>query len=190
MRSSIAAIALLALIALFAATVAPQTLWADQDDSRLDPLFEKLRTTEDLEAAILAERRIWAIWLQHEDPDIEKIMSVGTTAMSVGAWQEARAAFDRMIELDPGYAEAWNKRATVEYALGNYEASLADIEETLKREPRHFGALAGKGLVFTAMDELESALQAFEETLEVHPNSPGARTNIERLEQALQERSI
>lgn len=186
----IAAFALLALTGFYAATAALQTARADQDDSRLAPLFEMLRTTEDVESAILAERRIWAIWLQHDDPDIEKMMAAGTTAMSVGALKEARAAFDRMIELDPGYAEAWNKRATVEYALGNYEASLSDIEETLKREPRHFGALAGKGLVFSAMDELEAAVQAFEETLEVHPNSPGAKTNIELLEQALQDRSI
>jgi tetratricopeptide (TPR) repeat protein len=182
MRSLITALALLAFLG--------GPALADQDDPRLDPLFEKLRTTEDFEAAMSAERSIWSIWLEHDDPQIEEMMAVGTTAMNLGNLEDALAVFDQMVEVAPGYAEAWNKRATVLYALGDYEGSLADIEETLEREPRHFGALSGKGLCLAAQDKLEEALRAFEATLEVHPNSPGARTNIEALEQALEGRAI
>ena len=182
MRSLIIAAALLALAGVPAL--------ADQDDPRLDPLFEKLRTTEDLESAMKTERSIWSIWLQHDDSQIEEMMAVGTTAMNIGNLQDALAVFDQMVRVVPGYAEAWNKRATVHYALGNYEASLADIEETLEREPRHFGALAGKGLCLAAQDKLQEAIEAFEETLEVHPYSRGAQTNLQLLRDALEERSI
>ncbi len=186
MRQIIAALAVFALTAL--ASAAPAL--ADQDDARLPKLFEKLRTTESLEAALRTEQRIWAIWLEHENPQIEELMAAGTLAMSTGALSEAWATFDRMIALAPDYAEAWNKRATVAYALGDYEASLSDIEETLRREPRHFGALSGKGLVYSAMDQLEQALEAYHRTLEVHPHARGAQINIERLKEAIQARSI
>lgn len=178
----------LALLAAIILAAAPAL--ADQDDPRLDPLFDKLRTTEDLESALKAERRIWSIWLEHDDPEIERMMAVGTTAMNIGRLDDALAVFNQMIEVAPNYAEGWNKRATVFYALGNYEASLADIEATLEREPRHFGALAGKGLCLAALDDLEAAIGAFEETLEVHPHSPGAQVNKQLLEDALEERSI
>lgn len=179
---------LITAFALLAFAAAPAL--ADQDDPRLDPLFEKLQSTEDLEAALRAERSIWAIWLEHEDPEVEELMKVGTTAMNVGALDDALTIFDQMVEMVPGYAEAWNKRATVYYALGDYEASLDDIEETLAREPRHFGALSGQGLCHAAMDNLEEAVEAFEKALEVHPHARGAQTNLKLLEQALQNRSI
>ena len=182
MRSLITALALLALAA--------GTVLADQDDPRLDPLFEKLQTTEHLELALRTERSIWSIWLQHDDPQIEEMMAVGTAAMNLGNLEDALAVFDQMVEVAPDYAEGWNKRATVLYALGDYEASLADIEQTLDREPRHFGALSGRGLCYAALDKLEEAIRAFEETLELHPHSRGAQTNIELLRQALEERSI
>lgn len=177
---------LILVFVVFAATPA----LADQDDPRLDPLFEKLKTTEDLESALKAERSIWAIWLEHDDPEIEEMMAVGNAAMQLGRLQDALAVFDQMVKVAPDYAEAWNKRATVLYALGNYEASLEDIERTLEREPRHFGALSGKGLCLAALDELEAAIAAFEQTLDLHPHSRGAQVNIQLLEDALEERAI
>ena len=182
MRSLISAMALLALSCGFAL--------ADQDDPRLDPLFDELRTAEDPEAAFRAERSIWSIWLQHDDQQVEEMMAVGTTAMNLGNLEDALAVFDKMIEVEPDYAEAWNKRATVHYALGDYEASLADIEETLDREPRHFGALSGRGLCYAAQDKLEEAIRAFEAALDLHPHSRGAQTSIDLLREALEGRSI
>lgn len=83
------------------------------------------------------------------------------------------------------FAEAWNKRATLHYLLGNYEESLADIEQVLELEPRHFGALSGKGLVHLQRGELTRAKEAFTALLSVHPNSPGARNNLELIEQEI-----
>ena len=59
--------------------------------------------------------------------------------------------FSKIIEKNPNFAEAWNKRATVYYLLGNYEESISDIRQTLRLEPRHFGALDGLGLIFMAI---------------------------------------
>ena len=55
--------------------------------------------------------------------------------------------FTEVINKDPSWAEAWNKRATVLYMIGNYEGSQNDINKVLNLEKRHFGALAGQGLV-------------------------------------------
>ena len=101
---------------------------------------------------------------------------------------EALITFSRLIEMQPKFAEAWNKRATVYYALHDYDASARDIAETLKLEPRHFGALSGLGLVNIALGRYQAALTAFEMAVAHHPNLRGARENIKNLKEELRER--
>ena len=42
---------------------------ADQDDPRLAPLFDQLKTTQSDDEAKMAERQIWQIWIEHKNPD-------------------------------------------------------------------------------------------------------------------------
>jgi tetratricopeptide (TPR) repeat protein len=143
---------------------------ADQTDPRLDRLFDKLRQAEVFSIAHATEQRIWAIW--HERPDqpaVAETMAHGLRAMRESALDAALDAFDTAVGLAPDFAEAWNKRATVHFLLGDYPASIADIRRTLELEPRHFGALSGLGLINLRLDRKVEALEAFEAALEVHP---------------------
>ena len=157
---------------------------ADQKDPRLDALFEILRTGPSYAHVQRAEAQIWIIWTQHEDESAQLLMSDGMRAMNLGDMTKARGLFDVLIAEQPEFAEAWNKRATVNYLLADYEASLRDIEATLALEPRHFGALAGRGLVQSALGNVPEAIASFEQTLVVHPFAPGARMNLESLRRA------
>ena len=98
---------------------------------------------------------------------------------------EAMLIFNELIGSFPNYAEAWNRRATLHYVLGNYEESISDIENVLALEPRHFGALSGLGLVYLQINQLTKAKQAFEALIEVHPNSPNARENLRQINEDL-----
>jgi tetratricopeptide (TPR) repeat protein len=101
--------------------------------------------------------------------------------------QHARALeyFDRLVEHAPGFAEGWNKRATVYYLMENYEASVLDIERTLELEPRHFGALSGLGMIYDAIGEPAAALRSFEAAVAINPHLDGARQRIEALRREL-----
>ena len=154
---------------------------ADQNDPRLDPLFETLRGSEFAQQIRVAEQLIWSIWLESGREDADLLMKRGIRQMSSGRLRKSIETFGRIIELLPGFAEGWNKRATAYYLAGELEASLADVERTLALEPRHFGALSGSGLIYLALGDDEGALEAFEATLEVHPHAPGARHHVGRL---------
>lgn len=108
-------------------------------------------------------------------------MQLGTERMNAQAVSDAMLIFSQLIENFPDYAEAWNKRATLNYLIGELDASEADIMETLALEPRHFGALSGLGLVYIQRKELGKAKQAFEDLIAVHPNSPNAKANLDRI---------
>jgi tetratricopeptide (TPR) repeat protein len=158
---------------------------ADQDDPRLDGLFERLRHTPDPAEARALEQRIWGLWLETDDAAVNRLMQQGVLALQGQHYATALQTFDRMVEQAPQFAEGWNKRATVHYLMGNWRASVRDIQQTLALEPRHFGALFGLGLIYDALEEPEAALRSFEATLALNPHSASTRQMIEQLRRQL-----
>ncbi len=152
---------------------------ADQIDQRLPALFAQLKAGP--EAAAMAEPLIWEIWGETIDPESVELLEQGSAAMAARAWPTALERFDRLVARSPNFAEAWNKRATLYYLMGDYLDSVADIQKTLALEPRHFGALSGLGLIFMAIGKPEPAIESFEAALAIHPYLPGAKQNIESL---------
>jgi Flp pilus assembly protein TadD len=83
-----------------------------------------------------------------------------------------------LVEDAPGWAEAWNKRATVRYLAGDYDGSIADCRETVARNPHHFGALSGQGLCHMALGQFGPAAALFRQALAVHPHLEAVRQNL------------
>lgn len=171
----------LAVLLAAALVVSGQAARADQTDPRLAALFEVLKSTPDREEALEAETRIWHIWLESGEEDIDALMARGVSAMNQHRFDDAIAVFDEIIQRAPGFAEGWNKRATVYFLQDNFPASVQDIQRTLALEPRHFGAIAGMGQIFLRRDDLAGALEAFEAVLRIHPHAPSIGEAVEEL---------
>lgn len=176
------------LAALALCVMLPFQVKADQMDPRLDELFQRLAQTHSPTEASATEDAIWTLWLAHPDERAQRYMFAGIRQMNDAELHEALITFSRLVEMAPKFAEAWNKRATVYYALHDYDASARDIAETLKLEPRHFGALSGLGLVNIALGRFQAAITAFEMAMAHHPHLRGARENIKNLKNELRER--
>ncbi len=171
---------LLAAAALVAAmTVVPA--YAGQDDPRLDPLFERLLTTQDEAEAQVIESFIWTIWVEAHDDELNRLMRQGSRDMQVGDLDAAIGNFSTVIEIAPDFAEGWNKRATIYYMTGRHDESIADCLEVLAREPRHFGALSGLGLIYQAKGDDVEALAWYRRALEQNPHLVGIRQRVEEL---------
>ncbi|MGB8316304.1 MAG: tetratricopeptide repeat protein [Aestuariivirga sp.] len=151
-------------------------------EETLDRLFASLRTTSDEEAAKATEQKIWELWSRSDSPTAEVLLRQAVVAMGVSENNASLAILDRIVAAYPDYAEAWNKRATLQFVLGNYDASLADIDRVLDLEPRHFGALAGRGMILQAQQKWGAALDAYREALRMNPNMPGVKNAIHELE--------
>ena len=168
-RSRLAAM-LLAIIVLAIIALPASSLLADQTDARLPALFTELRTTSEAEKAKIVAAEIWRIWSEHRDNDrLSERLKIGIAQMEAGRLRQAEQIFTTIIDTDPAFAEAWNKRATVYFLMGAYERSKRDIAQTILREPRHFGALSGLGLVETHLGNYEAALNAYEQAIALHP---------------------
>jgi tetratricopeptide (TPR) repeat protein len=146
----------------------------------LDTLFDKLKTATDPFAIQSLEQGIWEQWTMVPDAGQRELMFRGIAEMSQQELQSAVATFTRLIEIAPDLSEAWNKRATVHWLLGNFPASIADICETVKREPRHFGAYSGLGMIRAQMGEHARAAAAFELARKWNPHIAGLDAEIAR----------
>ena len=164
---------LVAVVALLAASLVQAYAQSDGDAAaraqRLDALFALLKTAKDQDEADAITGDIWKIWMQSGSADMDARMERAAKLMAHGLLQPALGALDEIIAADAKWAEAWNKRATVLFLLGEYDRSLADIERVLALEPRHFGALAGIGMIRMGKGDLREALAAFRRALAVNP---------------------
>ncbi|TAJ90624.1 MAG: tetratricopeptide repeat protein [Reyranella sp.] len=147
----------------------------------LDTLFIKLQSATDPSAIKSLEAAIWEQWVMVPDMSHRALMMRGIAEMQQQELKASIETFTRLIDLAPGLSEAWNKRATAHWLMGNFPASLADICETVKREPRHFGAYSGLGMIRAEMGENARAVAAFELARKWNPHIAGIDSEIERL---------
>ena len=136
---------------------------------RLDVLFAQLKAAKDQDEGDSIVADIWKVWLQSGSAEMDARMEQATKLMAHGLLPLALGALDEIVGAAPNWAEAWNKRATVLFLLGEHDRSLADIDRVLALEPRHFGALAGVGMIRMDRGELREALAAFRRALAVNP---------------------
>ncbi len=144
---------------------------ADQNDPRLNNLFKKLNKTENQQEISDIIKDIWDIWYEVDDPKVIEYFEKGIQAMRIRNYPLAVRFFNNLIEEDPNFAEAWNKRATVYFMMGDFDKSMQDIIKTLELEPRHFGALDGMGLIFIHQGQYQQAIDVYDKMLEIFPFS-------------------
>ncbi|MFO1162658.1 MAG: hypothetical protein U1E60_27745 [Reyranellaceae bacterium] len=147
----------------------------------LDTLFAKLQTATDPSAIQTLESAIWEQWIMVPDATQRGLMMQGIGEMQQRQLEISVETFSKLIEIAPELSEAWNKRATAYWLLGNFTASLSDICETVKREPRHFGAYSGLGMIRAEMGEYPRAVAAFELARKYNPHITGIDDEIDRL---------
>jgi Flp pilus assembly protein TadD len=162
---------------MLVATVVAQ----DKGNSMLDTLFAKLQGASDPMAIQSLEEAIWEQWTMVPDPAQRELMLRGIAEMQQQELRNAVVTFTKLIELAPQLSEAWNKRATVYWLMGDFPHSLSDICETVKLEPRHFGAYSGLGMIRAQMGEPARAAAAFELARKYNPHIVGIDAEIERL---------
>ena len=152
----------------------------------VDRVLERLNDA-DPQVRGLAAAATWQIWSRSGDAAIDKLFARGVEQMQDADLPDALATFDAIVRRKPGFAEGWNKRATVYFLLGRHQESLKDCAQVLKRNPRHFGALSGAGQIHLQLGHPELALEYFRRAVAINPNLQGPAEMIPVLEELLRE---
>ena len=156
----------------------------------LNNLFNQLEKVNNSKSAELLEEKIWSIWNQHPTNNkLTERLEFGTELMQYGDYNYALKIFDNIIDTDPKWSEAWNKRATVYFLMSQLTKSLDDINKVLNIEPRHFGALSGQARIFIRLQKYEKAIKSIERALRFYPSFKSGEM-IPEIERLIREESI
>ena len=165
-------------------------LYAEDQNKKLDRLFLELKKNIPSKSSNI-EQQIWLLWSTHpSDEKLTSLLDEGSRLVQDQKLYKAISIFTDAIELDPSWAEAWNKRATVFYMVGEFQKSQNDIDKVLVLEQRHFGALAGQGLVNIQLKNYEKAIKSYEKAQEIYPAMRSPKIMIKQIEELIKQQTI
>lgn len=147
----------------------------------LERLFQRLHDATTQEEAEGIARLIQRRWARSGSDTADLLMSRAQEALKDKQVEIAIELLDRVISLQPDWAEAWNQRANALYLAGDSIRSMVDISETLKREPRHYGAMMGLGMILRQQGDDKAAMVAFRKALEVYPQFDAVKKAVDAL---------
>jgi tetratricopeptide (TPR) repeat protein len=95
---------------------------------------------------------------------------------------ESLQYFDKAIEINPQFAEAWYNKAIVLGEVGRYEEAITAYDTAFSINPQieHAEAWCNKGTAFLHLGRYEEAITAYNTALSINPNleNAGVWTNI------------
>jgi tetratricopeptide (TPR) repeat protein len=86
-------------------------------------------------------------------------------------YDQAIAAYDKAIRLDPGNAKYFNSRAWVYALIGEYSKSLNNAEISLNLRPEIPNVLDTRAWAYVGLGKYDSAIEDFNDAIELRPES-------------------
>ncbi len=157
---------------------------------KLDKLLARLAVERDTDRAARLAETIEGVWLESGSETADLLMQRALAALTTAQVPLALELLDRIVHLEPGWVEAWNRRAIVRVRAGDMDGAMADIDHALKLEPRHFGALATMGTILEQTGFEERALEVFRRAQGIFPLLPLLQDHIDRLVIEVEGRAI
>ncbi len=143
---------------------------AEQTAEENSKLFDALANASTQLDGQLAESAIWQYWFnQAPTAEARGLLDAAIERREAYDFEAAEAHLDKLIEIEPGYAEGYNQRAFIRFLRENFVESKADLEKTLTMVPNHFAALAGLYQVHSRLGEQDQALVNLARAVGLHP---------------------
>jgi tetratricopeptide (TPR) repeat protein len=129
----------------------------------------------------MASEVIWRVWSRTGNPQIDQEFTQAFALMQSNNLEAAHRAFSVLIQKQPRFAEAWNKRATILFLQGKLQESLKDCDQVIKLNPNHFGALSGMAQIHMKLGQFKQALERLEQAQIINPSLEGTQELIEQI---------
>jgi tetratricopeptide (TPR) repeat protein len=156
----------------------------------LDDLFDRLGKTRDEAEAQGIAGAIQRVWSRSGSDTADIVMERAGTLIRQKDWKLAEEMLNRLVDIEPQWAEAWNRRATVRFFQRDTTGAMEDLAHVLQLEPRHFTALVGVGAILERNEQNAQALRVFRRVLEINPRLDEIQKKVDKLSIEVEGREI
>jgi Tfp pilus assembly protein PilF len=110
-------------------------------------------------------------------PTVVRPVVVGEDALAAGLQKErqndyrgALIEYDRAIELNPRYADAYVGRGFAKYKLGEKSSAISDFSTAITLNPKSARAYQNRGTMYLEFKDWEYAIRDFDQAIAIDPN--------------------
>jgi tetratricopeptide (TPR) repeat protein len=93
-------------------------------------------------------------------------------------WEAAVDAYERVVDIDPGYAAAWNNLGLLQHRMGRYERAQACYSKALEADDSCCQAAFNLGSLHEDLSDLSTAIGWYRRALEMEPDYADAHFNL------------
>lgn len=104
----------------------------------------------------------------------EQWLDEGNQLYNNAHYQQALKAYERAVQLDPGFAEAHDARGDALFSLNRSQEALAAYEQAIHLDANYAHAYEGKGNLLYNLKHYYEALEAYEQAIRLDPASASA----------------
>ncbi len=97
-------------------------------------------------------------------------LTKGNALFFLSRKDEAIAAYEKALKINPDNAKAWNNKGVALDDLGRKDEAMAAYEKALEIKPGHAESWNNKGAALSALGRKDEAIAAFEKALEIKPD--------------------
>lgn len=177
------------LLSAVLAVCAPGAAYADQTDSRLDRLFEQLRTGDAGDADAIVES-IQAIWADSQSDTVDALYQRAVSAVNAEQFDLAGALLDHVTGLAPSFAQGYALRGVVRLGADDQTGAITDFSRAIELEPRQFEARIALAEVMLAGGDKRGAYAMLQKAIEWNPHEDYARERARKLRDQLDGQEI
>ena len=91
---------------------------------------------------------------------------------------KAIQAYQKVTELDPGYAEAYNNLGIIYQETGDFDRALSAYQKAIESNPRYEKALNNLGVILFLKGRYEESIQAFQKALAINAGNIESHINL------------
>ena len=117
--------------------------------------------------------------MSNKNLTLKKAFALGVKSYENNNLQNAQNYYQRVLEIDPNYAQAHNNLGVIFTTLEKNQKAKDCYEKAIEIDPNYVDAYDNLGKLCLVLEENQKSISCFEKIIEINPNHIPANKNLE-----------